>query len=99
MKITLNLPEREYTGDNGRDQDGAPNSFPDCAHCGDELCGTVVNLATVGWIHAEGCLEKALADPQHAWWTIARHVAKYPSRHSASTIRAVLGELLKAVKR
>lgn len=95
MKITLDLPERQYEGDNGRDEHGAPNGFPDCDQCGDELYGTVVKLAPVGWLHADGCVEKALADPKTAWKTIAQHVAKYPSRHSTSTIRSVITELLK----
>jgi hypothetical protein len=34
-------------------------------------------------------------DPHTAWKTVAQHVAKYPSRHSASTIRSVITELLK----
>jgi hypothetical protein len=94
LKITLDLPERQYEGDNGRDADGAPNGFPDCQICGDELYGTVVKLHTIGWLHAGECVDKALGDPSQAWATIARHVAKYPSRHSASTIRAVITSLL-----
>ncbi|MFD9249570.1 hypothetical protein [Streptomyces bottropensis] len=94
MKITLDLPEREYTGDNGRDTDGAPIGFPDCEQCGDELYGTVVKLTPIGWLHAGECVEKALADPKTAWANIARHVAKYPSRHSAATIRAVITNLV-----
>lgn len=94
MKITLDLPDREYTGDNGRDEHGAPNGFPDCTQCGDELYGTVIRFAPVGWLHP-ACLEKAVGDPEVAWKTIAEHVAKFPSRHSASTVRAVITELLK----
>jgi hypothetical protein len=94
LKITLDLPDREYTGDNGRDIHGAPNGFPDCEQCGDELYGTVVKLTTIGWLHAGECVDKALTDPTTAWKTIAQHVAKYPSKHSASTIRAVITNLL-----
>lgn len=95
MKITIDLPDRQYEGDNGRDEDGAPNGFPDCDQCGQELYGTVVKLAPVGWLHAQECVAKALADPKTAWLTIAQHVARYPSRHSASTVRAVITNLLK----
>jgi hypothetical protein len=98
MKITLDLPEAEYTGDGGRDEDGAPIGFPDCEQCGGELYGTVVKLATVGWLHAGECVDKTLADPTAAWKTIAQHVAKYPSKHSAATIRAVITNLLEGRK-
>ncbi|MFC8267775.1 hypothetical protein ACFUIZ_18890 [Streptomyces cinereoruber] len=103
MRITLDLPEYDASDSalNGIDPEtGAPNSFPDCDYCGEELSGTAVKLIPFGWLHAEGCLQKA-ADgltrigPRTAWLTVAQHVAKYPSRHSASAIRAVITELLK----
>ena len=103
MKITLDLPEYDASDYNltGIDPEtGAPNGFPDCARCGQELSGTAVKLLPFGWLHSEGCLQKvadtlAQIGPRTAWLIVAQHVAKYPSRHSASAIRAVITELLK----
>jgi hypothetical protein len=106
MKITLDLPEHRiepyFTGDPDI-YDGA------CAGCGEERYGLVVRLHPLGWLHAEKeegtdgqtCQEKAveklLADPVTAWTGVARHVAKYPHRHDAATIRAVLRALADAL--
>lgn len=102
MKITLDLPEYlDFDKYPGFDPEtGAPEPGPDCDLCGEELSGTVVTIVPYGRIHTEGCLQ-TLVDglqnigPQAAWLVVAQHVAKYPSRHSASTIRAVLTELMK----
>jgi hypothetical protein len=97
MKITLDLPEFDASDASvtGRDPEtGAPEGFDDCALCGEELSGTAVKLLPYGWLHAEKCLQAAVDRTQGAystaWLTVAQHVAKYPSRHSATTIRAVL---------
>jgi hypothetical protein len=109
VKITLDLPEFTLSDSDGYgDPDYHPGV---CAGCGYERSGTMVKLVPFGWLHTEpehegekSCLQKvvdgiektALAiDPVTAWKTVAQHVAKYPSRHSASTIRAVLTQLLK----
>lgn len=107
MKITLDLPERDYRGHPGYEPDGSLSSNAPCAGCGDELYGLVVRLLPYGWLHAEReedaegktCQEKAveklLADPRTAWLVVARHVAKYPSKHGVSAIRTVITELAK----
>lgn len=101
MKITLNLPEIDTDSITGIDYEtGAPDPAPDCTMCGQELTGTAVKLLPYGWLHAEGCLQKLVDSlgrigPQAAWLVVAQHVAKYPSKHPASTIRAVLTELMK----
>lgn len=103
MKIELNLPDfrveqYEYP------ETGIVADEGVCAGCGDERYGLMAKLAPVGWLHAEDeyggvtCLQKAFdrlvtPDPAHAWLTVARHVAKYPSRHSASTLRSVITTL------
>lgn len=103
MKITLDLPEYDATDAFlGIDPEtGAPQGHADCDGCGQELSGAVVKLVPLGWLHADGCLQRAVdklrdLTARDAWLTVAQHVAKYPSRHSASTIRAVITELAKA---
>lgn len=102
MMIQLSLPEfRLDPGDGYMDPSYDPGL---CAGCGDERYGLMVKLAPVGWLHAEDedgevtCLQKAIdafatPDPKRAWVGVARHVAKYPSRHSASTLRSVITTL------
>lgn len=109
MKITLDLPEYKVDPSDGYgDPYYHPGS---CASCGDERSGVMAKLEPFGWLHTvpahdgeKSCLQKvvdgiaknALAiDPRTAWKTVAGHVAKYPSRHSASTIRSVITEILK----
>lgn len=103
MRITLDLPEFTISPDdhNGYEADtGAPLPFADCDFCGEERTGVMVKLVPFGWVHAEGCLQK-LTDqltqigPRAGWLAVAQHVAKYPSRHSASAIRAVIEQLMK----
>lgn len=112
MKITLDLPE--FTVDPADGHGDPYYDAGDCAGCGYERSGVMVKLVPHGWLHTEpphegekSCLQTvvdgiqtaALAiDPQTAWKTVAQHVAKYPSRHSASTIRAVITELLKPAR-
>ena len=107
MKVTLDLPERDYSGHPGYEPDGSLSSNPSCAGCGEELYGLTVRLLPYGWLHAEReedsegktcqelAVDKLLADPRTAWPAVARHVAKYPSKHSVSTLRAVITELAK----
>jgi hypothetical protein len=107
MKITLDLPERDYSSHPGYEPDGSLSSNAPCAGCGEELYGLIVRLHPHGWLHAEReedsdgktCQEKAveklLANPRTAWVAAARHVAKYPSKHSTATLRAVITELAK----
>lgn len=105
MKITLDLPEITLTGSEGY---GDPYYDPGvCASCGYERTDTMVKLLPFGWLHTvpehegeKSCLQKHVDNlqeigPRAAWLVVAQHVAKYPSRHSASAIRAVLTELLK----
>ncbi|MEU5322938.1 hypothetical protein AB0G67_40240 [Streptomyces sp. NPDC021056] len=105
MKITLDLPE--HTVD---PSDGYNDPYYDpgvCGNCGYEKSGTMAKLVPYGWVHTEpphegekSCLQ-AIVDnlPQigasAAWLVVGQHVARYPSRHSASTIRSVITELLK----
>lgn len=107
MKITLDLPERDYDGHPGYERDGSLASNAPCAGCGEELYGLTVRLLPFGWLHAEreedaegktcqeAAVEKLLADPRTAWVAVARHVAKYPSKHSTAALRAVISELAK----
>jgi len=105
VKITLDLPE--YTVDPS-DGNGDPYYHPgDCENCGSERSGTMVKLIPYGWVHAEppsegqkSCLQAIVDNLPHigaqtAWLVVAQNVAKYPSRHPASVIRAVINELLK----
>lgn len=109
MKITLDLPEydaRQYL----YEVDGSITPYGNCTGCGDELYGLVGRLHPTGWVHTEKeegedgktCLEKAVdqitSDPVVGWQAVAAHVAKSPSRHTASTVRAVITELLAQVK-
>lgn len=98
MKLTLDLPERDFSGHPGYEHDGSLAYSGDCGHCDTELGDTNVKLAPFGWIHAS-CLPDAVAkltaDPEQAWQVVARHVARHPSKHSASTVRAVITQLLK----
>lgn len=103
MKITLHLPSYTTTGD----EDGYTTAADGvCAGCGHDRYGPMARLHPFGWLHAEDedggvtCLQKAIdslaaPDMTTAWTTVALHVAKYPSRHDAATIRAVLRELAK----
>lgn len=109
MKITLNLPEVTLSASDGYGDPYYDPGV--CAGCGYERNGTMAKLVPHGWLHTEperegekSCLQKVVdgigqnADrfgPRTAWATVAQHVAKYPSRHGASTIRAVITELLK----
>lgn len=107
MKITLVLPEYDNPGHCESEVDGYDHRTGLCAGCGDELYGLTVRMLPLGWLHAEReednegktCQERAveslLADPRTAWLSVAKHVARYPSRHSTSTLRAVLTELTK----
>lgn len=103
MRVTLDLPEFTITPEdhNGYEEGtGAPLPFADCDFCGEERSGVMVKLVPFGWVHADGCLQK-LTDqlsqigPRAGWTAVAQHVAKYPSRHSAATIRAVIEQLMK----
>ncbi|MYZ37507.1 MULTISPECIES: hypothetical protein [unclassified Streptomyces] len=108
MKVQLDLPEfrvEQYT----HHENGNVTDEGLCAGCGLERYGLMAKLHPVGWLHAEDedgnptCLQKAIdkltaPDPATAWTTVARHVAKYPSRHDAATIRAVIRELLQLVE-
>ncbi|WNI19123.1 hypothetical protein [Actinacidiphila sp. ITFR-21] len=105
MKVTIDLPERDYSGHPGYEPDGALASNAPCAGCGEELYGLAVRMLPFGWLHAEreedaegktcqeAAVEKILADPRTGWLAVAAHVAKAPSAHSAATIRAVITNL------
>lgn len=109
MKITLDLPEMTVSDSDGHGDPYYDPGV--CVRCGYERSGTMAKLVPHGWLHTtpehegeKSCLQQivdgieknALAiDPRTAWKTVAGHVAKYPSRHSASTIRSVITELLK----
>jgi len=105
VKITLDLPE--YTVD---PSEGYADPYYDpgtCGGCGYERSGVMVKLVPHGFLHAEpahegekSCLQKVVDNlpgigARAAWLSVAQHVAKYPSRHSASTIRSVITELMK----
>ncbi|MFG2412321.1 hypothetical protein [Streptomyces goshikiensis] len=96
MKITLDLPDFSIhpDDDGGRDQDGAPYGLPDCPHCHTEYDGRMAST-TDGRVH-ERCLVGWLSrrDERDAWKVLAAQVAKYPSRQSASAVRAVIRALL-----
>jgi hypothetical protein len=110
MKITLDLPEADVSGHPGYEADGSLSSGAPCAGCGEELYGLIVRLQPYGWLHAEAiedndgktCQEKAveklLTDPRTVWAVVAKHVAKYPSKHGVATLRAVITELAKLVE-
>ncbi|MGQ4351950.1 hypothetical protein [Streptomyces drozdowiczii] len=105
MKIILTLPTFEAA----LDDDGYTTATSGvCAGCGDDRYGYMARLHPVGWLHAENedgeltCLQKAVnslvtSDASAAWVSVAQHVAKYPSRHDAATIRSVLRELANLV--
>ncbi|HEY5834930.1 hypothetical protein [Streptomyces sp.] len=105
MKITLDLPEYDNPGHREQHADGYDNTPGLCPVCGYELRQMTARLQPIGWVHAqldddetgptclEQAIEKVLADPRAAWLSIAQHVAKYPSRHNAATIRAALTNL------
>jgi hypothetical protein len=107
MKITLDLPEYDNPGHREYEVDGYDHRANLCVGCGDELYGLTVRIHPHGFLHAEKeedtegrtCqeefVEKLLADRKAAWLTIARHVAKYPSKHSTSAVRTVITELVK----
>lgn len=113
MKITLDLPEYDNPGYREVQADGFDNTPGLCPVCGYELRKLTARLEPLGWVHAEvdidngesglTCLEKAVQqltqDPRAAWLTVARHVAKYPSKHSASTLRAAITELAKLAEK
>lgn len=108
MKIELNMPEFRVE-QFGYAADGSLTDEGLCAGCGDERYGLMAKLAPVGWLHAEDedggvtCLQKAIdafvtPDPARAWLSVARHVAKYPSRHTVSTLRSVITMLANLVE-
>lgn len=96
MKITIDLPEItiDPSDDGGRAPDGAPHGHPDCPHCHTEYDGQMVST-TDGRVH-ERCVRSWLSrrEERDAWRVVAAQVAKYPSRQSASALRAVLRALL-----
>lgn len=96
MKITIDLPDItiDPNDDGGRDQDGAPHGLPDCPHCHTEYDGQMVTT-TDGRVHAR-CARGWLSrrEEREAWRAVAAQVAKYPSRQSASAVRAVVRALL-----
>ncbi|WP_037870701.1 hypothetical protein [Streptomyces sp. SPB074] len=96
MKITLNLPEVtiDPTDDGGRDERGAPVGLPDCPHCHAEHDGRMAKTVD-GLVH-ERCVDAWLSrrDERDAWKVVAAHVGRYPSRQSASAIRATINALL-----
>lgn len=96
MKITIDLPEIHIdpSDDGGRDEAGAPYGLPDCPHCHTEYDGVMVKTAD-GLVH-DRCASGWLArrDERAAWLTLAPLVARYPSRQSAATLRAVITALL-----
>ncbi|MGW1468468.1 hypothetical protein ACWCPT_29500 [Streptomyces sp. NPDC002308] len=96
MRITIDLPTVTInpSDDGGRDEDGAPYGLPDCPHCHQEHSGEMVRTAD-GLVHdrcANGWLSRR--DERDAWRTLAAHIAQFPSRQSASTVRAVIRALL-----
>lgn len=96
MRITLDLPDIDIDplDDGGRDLDGAPYGLPDCPHCGNEYAGHMAKTLD-GLVH-ERCLKGWLSrrDERDAWKVLAAQVAKFPSRQSAATLRAVICALL-----
>ncbi len=96
MRITLDLPEITIgpDEDGGRDEHGAPHGLPGCPNCRTEWDGQMVK-AVDGLVH-ERCLARWLSrrDERDAWKVLAAQVAKYPSRQSASAVRAVIQALL-----
>jgi len=96
MRITLDLPEItiDPSDDGGRDEHGAPYGLPDCPHCHTEYDGRMAKTLD-GLVH-ERCLVGWLArrDERDAWKVLAAHVARFPSRQSASAVRAVIRALL-----
>lgn len=96
MRITIDLPEITICphDDGGRDEDGAPRGLPDCPHCHIEHDGQMVSTAD-GRVH-ERCARAWLSrrEEREAWRVVAAQVAKYPSRQSASAVRAVVRALL-----
>lgn len=107
MRITLDLPEFKLDDTDPNDPYFNPGL---CAGCGNERWGQMARLHGVGWLHAEDedgettCLQKAIdnlaaPDMTTAWTTIGLHVAKYPSRHDAATIRSVIRQLVQLARR
>lgn len=106
MKIELHLPE--FTADSSGYM--GPDYNPGlCDGCGNERYGLMAKLLPFGWLHAEDedcevtCLQKAVdslaaPDMTGAWVAVAQHVAKYPTKHSAATIRSVISELAKVAR-
>lgn len=96
MRITLDLPEITISADDdgGRDEHGAPYGLPDCPHCRTEYGGVMVRTVD-GLVHDQ-CVKGWLTrrDERDAWKVLAAQVARFPSRQSASTLRAVIRALL-----
>lgn len=108
MKITLDLPE--FTVDPSDGYGDPYYDPGVCGACGYERTGTMAKLAPHGWLHTEpahegqqSCLQQVVdamqknawnIGPRAAWVAVGQHVAKYPSRHSAATIRAVITNLM-----
>ncbi|MFF1574822.1 hypothetical protein ACFVWR_18945, partial [Leifsonia sp. NPDC058292] len=109
VKIALDLPE--FTVDTSVGYADPYYDPGTCASCGYERSDTMAKLVPFGWLHTvpehegeKSCLQKVVdgiqknawgVDPSTAWKTVAQHVAKYPSRHSVSEIRAVITALMK----
>lgn len=96
MRITLDLPTVtiDPSDDGGRDEDGAPYGLPDCPHCHTGYAGVMVRTVD-GLVH-DSCVNAWLSrrDERDAWRVVAGHVARFPSRQSASAVRAVIRALL-----
>ncbi|MGX1483403.1 hypothetical protein RKD45_002479 [Streptomyces griseus] len=96
MRITIDLPTFtiDPSDDGGRDADGAPYGLPDCPHCHTEYNGQMVKTAD-GSVH-ERCVNGWLSrrDERDAWKVLASQIARFPSRQSASAVRAVIRALL-----
>lgn len=99
MKITFELPEYDNDWQLRRFDLGHPHPVVRWCHvCVKSTGGPMVRF-TQSWWHV-GCLEDAFAwqavqdSVLSAWILIAMDVAKYPSKHSASEIRAVIQNLI-----
>ncbi|TXS50154.1 hypothetical protein [Streptomyces sp. t39] len=96
MRITIDIPTIDIRPDDdgGRNPDGAPYGLPDCPHCHTEYGGRMARTLD-GLVHEE-CVNAWLSrrDERDAWKVLASHVARYPSRQSASAVRAVIRALL-----
>lgn len=107
VTIQISLPDHTVLppGDGPFDHYSDPGL---CAGCQYEQHGRMIRLHPHGWFHAENedggrtCLEKELAGIQQGgredpWVAVAKHVAKYPSKHTVSTLRSVITNLLRLI--